>query len=122
MNGPNHPPCSIHSVTKGLMATYATRQLMWSVLDLGSLRGPLSQSHPFKRWEEQGRRPHCHSLVMHLSIVHICYGGSEACPKFDMLLIGAKFSQQHGADHNEKKKKLKRWQRREQRLSNRAIK
>lgn len=41
---------------------------------------------------------------MHLSIVHICYGGSEACPKFDMLLIGAKFSQQHGADHNEKKK------------------
>lgn len=44
---------------------------------------------------------------MHLSIVHICYGGSEACPKFDMLLIGARFSQQHGADHNEKKNKKK---------------
>lgn len=44
---------------------------------------------------------------MHLSIDRICYGGSEACPKFDMLLIGAKFSQQHSADHNEKKKTWK---------------
>lgn len=39
---------------------------------------------------------------MLLSIVHICYGGWEARPKFDMLLIGAKFSKQHSADQNGK--------------------
>lgn len=39
---------------------------------------------------------------MLLSIVHICYGGREARPKFDMLLIGAKFSKQHSAGQNGK--------------------
>lgn len=39
---------------------------------------------------------------MLLSILHICYGGWEARSKFDMLLIGAKFSKQHSADQNGK--------------------
>lgn len=39
---------------------------------------------------------------MLLSILHICYGGWEARPKFDMLLIGAKFSKQHSTDQNGK--------------------
>lgn len=39
---------------------------------------------------------------MLLSILHICYGGWEAHPKFDMLLLGAKFFKQHSADQKGK--------------------
>lgn len=35
---------------------------------------------------------HCNAL----SILHICYGGWEGRPKFDMLLIGAKNAKQRG--------------------------
>lgn len=47
-----------------------------------------------------GWKPFCHSPVKLLSILHICYAGLEACPKFDLLLIGVRFSKQHHAYHS----------------------
>lgn len=43
----------------------------------------------------------CHHRAM-LSILHICYRGWEEHLIFDMLLMEAKFSKQHGNQNGEK--------------------